>query len=42
MVEEVKKLHLDGYLDMLNIGPQGGEGFSFHVIVFCSITEKKK
>jgi hypothetical protein len=25
---------------MLNIGPLGGEGVPFYVIVFCSIAEK--
>ena len=40
MVEEVKNLPLDGYRSVLNIGPLGGEGVPFYVIVFCSITKK--
>ena len=39
-VEEVKTINLDDYRAMLNTGPLGGEGVSFYVIVFCSITER--
>ena len=39
-VEEVKTLPLYGYHSMLNIGPLGGEGVPFYVIVFCSIVEQ--
>jgi hypothetical protein len=40
IVEEVKNLPKDGYRAILNIGPLGGEGVPFYVIVFCSIIER--
>jgi hypothetical protein len=41
-VEGVKILPLDGYKAMLNIKLLGQEGVPLYVIVFGSITEKKK